>query len=379
MTNYYPVIARGISGLKDNSAESRRALYARVQTALVEQLRELDPPLEEPEILRERLSFAEAVRRAEADAASLTGAGSGGPRATRRTSTRTRVAGLHGPAVATAIDAPDLVPDGGTSVPRGLRRAPRSRPPAPAAKRRGRFIHIIALLTAWFVVLATVALAFAMYWHRDQLKAWLGTGPNAAWQRVVVPSRPKITDRVGPGQPAASGQRASLYEEDPGDQQGKRHAGSVNWKTEMLSPQETSPELAIRAELEIPERHLRMTMAFRRNPDKMLPASHTVEIAFRPAGDFGEISNIPALLMKAGELSDGSRLAGVTAKVTSGLFLIGLSAADGDLQHNLQMLKAQGWFDIPIVYEDGRRAIVALEKGASGERAFQEAFAAWGE
>ncbi len=65
--------------------------------------------------------------------------------------------------------------------------------------------------------------------------------------------------------------------------------------------------------------------------------------------------------------------------MTSGSFLIGLSAADSEMQRNLQMLKEQPWFDIPLVYENGRRAILAVEKGAPGERAFQEAFAAWRE
>jgi hypothetical protein len=230
--------------------------------------------------------------------------------------------------------------------------------------------------------LATVALGFALYWHREQLKAWFGTSPIAGWQREILPSRPKIIDRVNPGQQAlqaAAAQSASLYEEDSADQQGRRYVGSVIWKTEMVSPEGKPRELAIRAELEIPERHMRMTMSLRRNPDKVLPASHTIEIAFQPPADFGEISNIPALLMKSGEQADGSRLLGVTAKVTAGLFLVGLSASETEMQHNLQMLKEQPWFDIPLVYENGRRAILAMEKGASGDRAFQEAFAAWRE
>jgi hypothetical protein len=61
------------------------------------------------------------------------------------------------------------------------------------------------------------------------------------------------------------------------------------------------------------------------------------------------------------------------------VFLVGLSASETEMQHNLQMLKEQPWFDIPLVYENGRRAILAMEKGASGDRAFQEAFAAWRE
>jgi hypothetical protein len=32
-----------------------------------------------------------------------------------------------------------------------------------------------------------------------------------------------------------------------------------------------------------------------------------------------------------------------------------------------------------MVYNNGRRAILAIEKGAPGERIFTEAFAAWGQ
>ena len=33
---------------------------------------------------------------------------------------------------------------------------------------------------------------------------------------------------------------------------------------------------------------------------------------------------------------------------------------------------------MPMVYTNGRRAILAMEKGTPGERVFNEAFAAWG-
>src|SRR5260370_17083488 len=124
------------------------------------------------------------------------------------------------------------------------------------------------------------------------------------------------------------------------------------------------------------ERHMRMILSLRRNPDKVLPASHTIEITFPSPTTFGEITSIPALLMKSGEQADGARLAGVTVKVTSGLFLIGLSAADSEMRRNLQMLEEQPWFDIPLVYENGRRAILAVEKGPPAARPFQEPFPA---
>jgi hypothetical protein len=64
--------------------------------------------------------------------------------------------------------------------------------------------------------------------------------------------------------------------------------------------------------------------------------------------------------------------------VTTGFFLIGLSAVEADMQRNIQLLKERSWFDIPIVYNDGKRAILAVEKGTPGDRAFSDAFTRWG-
>jgi hypothetical protein len=70
-------------------------------------------------------------------------------------------------------------------------------------------------------------------------------------------------------------------------------------------------------------------------------------------------------------------IAGLAVKVTNSFFLIGLSATEADRDRNLQLLKERAWFDIPVVYNNNRRGIIALEKGAPGERAFAEAFAEW--
>jgi hypothetical protein len=61
----------------------------------------------------------------------------------------------------------------------------------------------------------------------------------------------------------------------------------------------------------------------------------------------------------------------------NGVFIIELSATDSDEQRNVQMLKESPWFDIPIAYNNGSRAILAIEKGLPGYRAFAEAFAVW--
>ena len=69
MADYYPLIARAVAGLDKNTGENRRALYERARTALVNQLRSVEPALEESDITRERLALEEAIRKVEAEAA----------------------------------------------------------------------------------------------------------------------------------------------------------------------------------------------------------------------------------------------------------------------------------------------------------------------
>jgi hypothetical protein len=250
---------------------------------------------------------------------------------------------------------------------------------------------------SWIVVPIAVVLILAGlgYWQRGRIVSLFQAlrGQPAAVTREVAPAQPKITDRIGPGGPeqrpnapagqpgAAVAQRVVLYEEDPNDPQGKRFVGSTIWRTETVSPGPgLAPELVVRADVDIPERHINMTWSLRRNTDKALPASHTVEVMFNLPADFpgGGIQFVPGILMKQDEQSRGQPLAGQAVKVTNNFFLIGLSSVDDQMQRNIQLLKERSWFDVPIVYTNGRRAILAMEKGTPGERVFNEAFAAWG-
>ena len=67
MADYYPLIARAVEGLADTSPETRRAVYERARTALVAQLRSIDPPLSDRDIENERASLDDAIIRVEAD------------------------------------------------------------------------------------------------------------------------------------------------------------------------------------------------------------------------------------------------------------------------------------------------------------------------
>jgi hypothetical protein len=199
-------------------------------------------------------------------------------------------------------------------------------------------------------------------------------------------TRGKIAERA-PSAPSASegallAQKVVLYEEDQANPNGTQFIGTAVWRTERVAPGPgQKPDVVVRAEVEIPEQKVSVRLSLRRNDDNQLPASHTVEIVFTLPPDFshGGISNIPGILMKQGETTRGVALTGVAVKVTTNFFLIGLSSVDVDMQRNLQLLKERSWFDIPVVYGDGKRAIIAIEKGTPGERAFTEAFATWGQ
>ena len=589
MTDYYPLIARAVAGLEKNTGDQRRALYERARTALVAQLRGLDPPLTESEITRERLALEESIRKVEAEAARkariempridpvtrppdapkrddklLSSLFTQPPASPARetpprepvvrdapardaassprdsaAAVRDAAAGLR-EALSRGRDAvlppreppaakreqverpindqpprrgfrpeppadlvepprPESAPD--TAPPRAAGRG-RTRPPPltdqglkgfrdvvaeaenlgeatahaarsareayaavpsddpkldrmeprlePAGLRsplreplpaRGpeptarmpeehaarqpepqraesrpprsmgaRHVSVLgedrpqqssaAVIAALFAVLVIVSIAGALYWWREPIKGWFAAVRlPLQGQAEQSPSHPKIPDRVGQpgGQPeqvaaaaapagknvlAAVAQKVVLYEEDPSEPQGKRFVGTAVWRTETVSPGAGQPpELAIRADFEIPERNLTASMSIRRNTDQALPASHTIELMFNIPADFpfGGISNVPTVLMKQAEQARGAPLAGLVVKVTPTFFLVGLQSGEGEAAHNIELLKERPWFDIPIVYTNGRRAILAVEKGTPGERAFAEAFKAWGQ
>ena len=266
------------------------------------------------------------------------------------------------------------------------------REPRPPRSYRG----LAQLLTALVILLGVCTVVYWQWSNINSVYQFLSHMRSRQSQTAQQPAgEPKFGGRVPqeqtrPQPPTAGSksesgpavaQRVVLYEEDPGNPQGKQFVGSAVWRTETVSPGSgLAPELQIRADVAIPERNMTATWSLRRNTDQALPASHTIEIMFNLPPDFpgGGIANVPGVLMKESEQARGVPLAGLAVKVTNGFFLIGLSAVDADVQRNLQLLKDRPWFDVPIVYNNGGRAILALEKGPPGDRAFADAFAAWG-
>jgi hypothetical protein len=268
--------------------------------------------------------------------------------------------------------------------------APRPRPAADLATKRARGGAMFPFKSAIAVGIVLILVGAAVLWGKSLVTAVSGLFKPS--QTVEAPkdtsaplSKPKIPDRVG--QPSSEqiapvAQRVVLYDEDPSDPKGKQYVGSVIWRIEQIKATGgQKADIAVRADLDIPDRKFKMTMSFRRNTDTSLPASHTAELTFILPPDFagGGVGNVPGILMKSNEQARGTPLAGLAVKVTDGFFLVGLSNVEADRARNLQLLKERSWFDVPLVYVNQRRAIIAIEKGAPGDRAFNDAFAAWGE
>src|SRR3954466_9764500 len=126
MADYYPLIARAIAGLDPSApGEARRALYERARSALIAQLRSVQPPLSESEITRERLSLEEAVRKVESEAAQRAREAARAPAGAQRPGHALRRPGARPP------DAPPpSAPSSGANPPVPQRPRPAAPPPS---------------------------------------------------------------------------------------------------------------------------------------------------------------------------------------------------------------------------------------------------------
>ncbi len=67
MAEYYPLIARAVAGLPQNTDEARHALYERARNVLIAQLRGQTLTLSESELTRERRALDDAIRKVETE------------------------------------------------------------------------------------------------------------------------------------------------------------------------------------------------------------------------------------------------------------------------------------------------------------------------
>ena len=71
------------------------------------------------------------------------------------------------------------------------------------------------------------------------------------------------------------------------------------------------------------------------------------------------------------------KLAGPLVPIQDNVFLMGLDRSEGAQQRNMDLLRFQRWMVFDVRLANNRRAAFLVEKGSAGERAVNEALAAW--
>ncbi|MCV0426276.1 MAG: hypothetical protein K5905_12440 [Roseibium sp.] len=205
--------------------------------------------------------------------------------------------------------------------------------------------------------------------------------PSAVPEGNLAAIAPEEAAPSAPSETTENGvQRSILYEEgeDAGGA-GTAAQGAVAWDVEEVTDLDGQVQAILNAVVEIPERDVKVDIRIKPNDDTSLPASHLVEITYEFPDSFaaGDVVNVPGLVMKPTEEARGDALIGASVKVSPGIFWIALSSLPNEQERNLALLRERGWIDIPMLYENGKRGILTLEKGSAGADAVEKAITAW--
>ncbi len=171
------------------------------------------------------------------------------------------------------------------------------------------------------------------------------------------------------------GQRAIFEEQGAEGAPGKSVVGVVAWS--QMTVENGLP--AIVGRIELADRNAAVSLMITKNTDDALPASHLIEIEFRGADGLVEspIERIPALFLKQKAKARGKRLIGEAVPVTENLYWIALSDQSDQVSRNLALLREGAWFGLPMLFKNGRGALISFEKGIPGDQVFEAVMAAW--
>jgi hypothetical protein len=420
MIDYYPLLSRAIVNLGESAGpDVRRAIYDRARTTLRSQLEEMDPPLPQDQIERERAQLEAVISRLEMEARARLKPATKLPLRHLRS---TQGAQEHGDEGEVSTDTIEPVPDAPresddgfhhdeASGSHGLAEAPRS-----SDGRRRSFAdwRILALGIAAVLIIGTLAgLAYVMRdqvdpARREQVEQAAATNPVAgrpaepeakntarlggpaspptpAPARAPVPSTSAAASTATPTAPVPNSspqipvaQRATLFIELAGgtDQAPRTVAGRVIWSFENLPSNPGQPlDPALVGVVEIPDAGVSLRMQVTRNHDGSLPASHLVGLVFTTKDS--NVKEISPVLMKTDETDRGTALIGIQQPLGPNLFVMALSAADADVAKNFDLLTKREWVEIQFRLADQRRGALVFDKGVAGDRALLTAIDAW--
>jgi hypothetical protein len=223
------------------------------------------------------------------------------------------------------------------------------------------------------------------------------TAPQAAAssapQASSLPATPTPADTTAPAVPAAApavapapdsgipvAQRAAFLVDAPDEPTKiKTYVGTVVWRIDNVSPGQNQPIAeSVRAEIDIPDASMRLTMLFQKNFEPQFPASHTLDLRFSPAqgGPLGSVKQINVPQMRKDDSPAGDALVGLPVTITENYFLVGLSRGDATA-HNLDLIETRNWFDIPLLMSSGKVAKITFEKGTTGQKVIDSVIQSW--
>lgn len=435
MPDYTSILRRSISALPDASPEMREAVYQRARAALARQLTAVDPPLSSREIEMQHQELEDAVGRLEAD---YRPAEQDDPFAAFAQEEEFYD---EAPAAAPAYPsepAEDIDEDADEERPDRDTDRDDDDDDYDEEERSSRTPLFVGLLV---VLLAVGGVGAYGYMERDRLLALVGLSGDETSVAAVEPppvsvvtpgaeappaeepaaaESDKLPDRLINGTDAAAdappaetaptepqapdaaeapaeaesadavpgaeeqtaalqepgeslvAQRAIYYFQGSEGSPGRATEGTVTWSE---ISRDTGP--AVQAVLRMPEQDVTTTVTIYKNNDTTLPASHLVEVQFSGELTTTPVQRVPALVMKTTEQARGQPLTGAAVPVTDDLFWIALSDEAEQVTRNEQLLRDGSWFDIPILFQDGTRALLTFEKGIPGDRVFETVMSAW--
>ena len=177
--------------------------------------------------------------------------------------------------------------------------------------------------------------------------------------------------------------KAVLYETGSDGKVDQALNGEIQWSAtpQPLEAGGPSRKKVIHARIEFPDRQMLVFMNITNHDFQQLPASHLIDITFVIPKEVSDsaVENVSQFILKDNEEDIGKILNATATKIDEGIFLLALNNLEQARQDNEKLLLNRKWIDIPIQYRNGTKALISLEKGATGDKVFKEVFSTWGQ
>jgi hypothetical protein len=394
--DYYALLSRAVESLERDAYAARGAIYDREHKALLKRLISSSDPCSDADIAREERAFRDAVRHIEFpdDPPPAPRTPMREPEAAWPASGREKARALRRESAQVAADEPEHAPpheDKRAAKRRwGAAFEPADRGPArerielpredmqddepgwtgEARKPRPFLRPALAYLLVTVIVVGAGVLGYAYVVGSINLGTINLGSINLSW--LTLPS--------GPAAPQS--EQALLYEAGQSGGTGKPVEGKATWGTRTETGGSTGkPDTVVSLDVEFPEPHIALAMTISRVADAGSAMSHLLELRFGQPQDmpFGGVARVSNIAMRGGRTDAAESMVGTSINIAPGQFMFGLLGVEDVIKENVRRLRTQSWLDVTVIFESGAAYTLSVAKGASGERAVNEALANWGQ